>query len=146
VAIEAGIKPLPRIDPENRPYFEGAQMGVLRIQYCLACERFIFFPRAVCPGCLSGERIEWRDASGKGNVYSYCIVYRPHHPSFYEEVPIIFAAIELEEGPMMLSEIREATPDQVWIGQDVEVRFAEIAPNFKLPVWRPTVEERCRPI
>lgn len=136
--MEKLVKPLPRISAANRPYFDATQRGALSIQRCRACGKHVFFPREACPHCLAVDGLEWVDASGHGQIYSYCIVHRPQHPAFYDEVPIIFAAIELAEGPVMLSEVRGLTPEQVRIGMPVRVDFTRITDEITIPVWVPT--------
>ena len=128
-------KPLPKVTDANRPYFDGARLGILRLQRCRSCSGVVFFPRDVCPHCLSTTTPDWFDASGVGEVYSFCIVHKPHHEAFYEELPIVFAAIRMSEGPIMLSEIHGAKPDAVTIGQPVRVGFQEINAEITVPVW-----------
>jgi uncharacterized OB-fold protein len=130
-------KPLPIITNVNRPYFEGCSQGVLRIQICRACQRHQFFPREVCAKCLSATQMDWVQASGGGEVVSFCMVERPQDPVFYPDVPICFAAVKLDEGPVMLGEIREAVPDAVRIGMRVEVGFLPISTSVTVPIWRP---------
>lgn len=128
-------KPLPTITDMNRPYFDGARLEILRLQRCRACNAVVFFPREACPKCLSTETLEWFDANGTGNVFSFCIVHRPHHEAFYEDLPIVFAAIRLTEGPIILSEIYGADPNDIKIGQSVNVAFQKISEDISLPVW-----------
>lgn len=129
-------KPRPIIDETNAPFFEGASRHQLVLQRCSACGLWIFFPRVACPHCLS-ESVHWTEASGRGELVSYCIVYRPHHPAFYDEVPIYFGAIKLAEGPTMLSEIRAESEKELFIGAPMTVDFAEVAKGLTLPVWKP---------
>jgi uncharacterized OB-fold protein len=139
----ASTRPLPHIDPINEPYFKGAREGRLLIQRCRDCGSFVFFPRIACPTCLSAE-LEWRQAAGKGVVYSFCVVHRPQHPAFYDEVPIIFAAVALLEGPVMLSEIRNIEPEKVRIDMPVEVDFVALSPEVCVPVWGPIKGKKSR--
>jgi uncharacterized OB-fold protein len=132
----ANGKPKPRVDVDNEPYFEAASARRFVIQRCRACGKWTFFPRNACPECLSDE-LEWTEPSGRGELLSYSIVQRPHHPSFYDEVPILFAAVRLAEGPVMLSEIRGAEADGLEIGMPLHVDFAEIDEGLTLPVWSP---------
>ena len=127
-------KPRPIVDVHNRPYFEAAAQGVLRIQRCQACERNIFFPRVACPSCLGP--LEWRDASGRGSVYSFAVIHVPHDAAFLPEVPMIMAAIKLEEGPVVISELRGARSSDVVIGMPVVVEFTLLDAELTLPTWR----------
>ena len=133
-------KPVPRPDLDSSAYFEAARHGSLLIQRCQTCARFVFPPRTACPTCLSSHTLEWREATGRGYVSSYCVVYRPHHPSFYDEVPIVFAAVAMNEGPIMLSEIRRVLPNRVSIGLPVRAEFLQLDGSIFIPVWVPAVQ------
>lgn len=134
-------RPLPQIDSINEPYFRAAREGHLSIQRCRDCGSFVFFPRIACPTCLSAE-LDWCRASGRGTVYSFCVVYRPQHPTFYDSVPIIFGAIALVEGPIMLAEIHGINSSDARIDMPVEVDFLAVTPELYVPVWRPASERR----
>ena len=43
-------RPVPRATPTSAPFWEGLRRRELRIQCCRACSRWIFYPRASCPG------------------------------------------------------------------------------------------------
>ena len=129
-------KPLPRIDEDSRAYFQAASQGHLVIQRCRVCGHHTFYPRSACPTCLADE-LDWVETSGKGELFSYCFVHRPHHPAFYGEVPITFAAVRLAEGPVMLTELRVPDTTQIRIGMKLAVEFVPISKDLKLPVWRP---------
>lgn len=133
--MDASPKPQPSISSSNRPYFEAARAGRLVIQRCGRCDRYIFTPRDVCPQCLDSSSLTWEAATGTGHVHSWCIVHRPHHESFYAETPIVFAAIRLEEGPIMLSEVKTDCLEDVKIGDRVSVSFQSIGNDTWVPVW-----------
>ncbi|MDP3767749.1 MAG: zinc ribbon domain-containing protein, partial [Dehalococcoidia bacterium] len=63
-------KPLPRVTPDNGPFWEAARRHELRLQRCLDCGRMWYPPGPVCPGCLS-DRHEWAPMSGRGTVSSF---------------------------------------------------------------------------
>jgi uncharacterized OB-fold protein len=130
-------KPVPRVTDVNRPFYAGGLLGELRLQRCTVCRRWIYFPRVACPFCLS-DKVEWVRASGGGTVYSFAIVYRPQHAAFNDEVPIVLAAVALAEGPVMISEITGADPEDIKIGMAVEA------------IWEPRSDEvavvRFRPV
>jgi uncharacterized OB-fold protein len=128
-------KSLPKINPVDRPYWEGAAAGKLLLQKCKACGRLQFFPRVVCVGCFSRE-LDWVQARGGGKVHSFSWVFVPRNPAFKEEVPICYANIILDEGVIMESRIVGAGADKVKTGTRVKVAFKESAdPQIKLPVF-----------
>jgi uncharacterized OB-fold protein len=53
-------------------------------------------------------------------------------------MPIAVVSVELAEGPQVTSNIVEVRPDEVDIGMEVEVLFAETDdPEVAVPLFRP---------
>ena len=63
----AYAKPLPAPTEVTQPFWDGLCDGVLRIQRCAECSRHVFYPRTVCPHCLS-DRLEWVTEIGRAHV------------------------------------------------------------------------------
>lgn len=129
-------KPLPRPTPVSQEFWEGARRHELRLQRCTGCGEHIFYPRVVCPSCLS-DGLEWVTASGKGKVYSYTVVRRAMHPSFRPDVPYVYAIVELEEGPHMPTNIVGCSHDDVSVDMPVEVVFDDVTEKMTLVKFRP---------
>jgi len=127
--------PLPHVHPWNRPFFEGGLAGKLTLQKCRNCGEIVYYPRVACPECLSTE-YDWVDLSGRGTVYSYSIVWRPQHPAFLPMVPIVLAAIHLEEGPLIVSNIVNCPEEEVKIGMLVRVVFERVSEHIALPKFQ----------
>ncbi len=129
--------PMPRVDAVNRPFFEGCNAGVLRIQRCVepGCRRAVFYPRVCCPHC-GGGALDWIDVSGRGKVISCTVVHRPGHDAFLADAPYVFAAIGLEEGAMLYGRV-EVAPDAAaeLVGRPVRAVFREHAPGMRLPAF-----------
>jgi hypothetical protein len=133
--LERGV-PTPTLYEWNRPFFAGGTEGKLILQRCLRCKSLIYYPRLVCPSCLSRE-YQWETLSGRGTVYSFAIVWRPNHPAFADRIPITLAIVALEEGPQMVTTLVDCTPDRVEIGMEVTVVFDTIADGIALPKFAP---------
>ena len=119
-------------DVVSQPFWDGVAEGVLRIQRCRACGRHVFYPRAVCPHCTTGE-LGWVEASGHGVVHSFTVVHRA--PAEYrEEVPYVVALVELDEGVRMLTRLVDVEPAAVGVGLPVEI---SVRGDPKLPYFRP---------
>lgn len=129
-------KPIPMPDQDTQPYWEAAKRHELLLQRCLDCGQYRFYPRIVCPQCMS-DKTEWVKASGRGEVYSFTITYRPPSPAFAADVPYVVAIIELQEGVRMMSNIVGCDPHEVKIGMPVEVVFEDISEDIALPKFRP---------
>jgi uncharacterized OB-fold protein len=80
--------------------------------------------------------MEWAEASGRGIVYAFTIHHTAFHPAFKEELPYVFALIELEEGPIFGSNVVGCAPSSVVTGMPVEVTFIERGDDL-LPLFRP---------
>lgn len=47
--------------------------GQIPFQFCIGCERSVFYPRVLCPHCGSVE-LAWRESAGLGEVYAQTFV------------------------------------------------------------------------
>lgn len=130
--------PTPTLYEWNRPFFAAGTEGKLKLQRCLRCKSLIYYPRLVCPSCLSPD-YEWETLCGRGTVFSFAIVWRPNHPVFADQVPITLAIVELSEGPQMVTTLVDCPPDRVEIGMDVTVVFDVIADGIALPRFVPAL-------
>jgi uncharacterized OB-fold protein len=129
-------KPLPAPSAVSAPFWDGLKSGQLRLQRCAECQSYVFYPRSVCPHCLS-ERLEWTTASGWGKVYSYTIVRRAMNPSFADDVPYVFAIVELAEGPRVTTNIVNCAPDDVRVDMPVKATYDNVTPETALLKFEP---------
>ncbi len=128
-------KPLPRITPDNRPFWEAARRRELRLPRCLEC-RTLWYPLGpVCPECLS-ERCEWERLSGRGKVSSWVVFHQRYFESFVQDIPYNVVQVELDEGPRLLANLVGIPNDQIAIGMPVEVVFDDVTPEITLPRFR----------
>jgi uncharacterized OB-fold protein len=84
------------------------------------------------------RNLEWVRSSGKGTVHTFTAVHQNVTPGFKEEVPYVFAIIELEEGVRLSTNIVGCAAEHIYIGMPVEVVFETITPEIDLPKFRPT--------
>jgi uncharacterized OB-fold protein len=87
----------------------------------------------MCPRCLS-LRWDSQAARGTGTVYSFVVVHQPRSVAFPE--PYVAALIELSEGVRLVSNMIDVGPEDVRIGQPVQVYFSEVDPGVILPLFR----------
>jgi len=135
---DAYNKPIPAPSPETARYWEGCRAHELWLPFCRSCERPFFYPRSFCPRCL-GADLEWRQASGRGKVYTFAIQYRAFHPGWSQDTPYVTAIVELEEGPRLYTALVgvEPDPEHVRCDMPVEVVFEDISKEISLPKFRP---------
>ncbi|MDG2308408.1 MAG: Zn-ribbon domain-containing OB-fold protein [Candidatus Binatia bacterium] len=128
--------PLPKPTPDTQLYWKALRGHELHIQRCGDCNEAYFYPRSVCPHCLSGN-VAWFRASGRGRLHTFTIVYaagpKPPLPT-----PYIIAVVELEEGPRMLTNLVGVDPDPAKLSCDlpVEIEFADVTDECTLPHFR----------
>ena len=128
-------KNLPKINPIDRPFWQGAAEGKFLLQHCRACGKLQFFPRAVCTGCFSSD-LDWAAARGEGEVHSFTRVFVPRNPAFKDEIPICYANVVLDEGVIVESRIVGKGVEEIKLGDRVRVVFQETSdPQIKLPVF-----------
>jgi uncharacterized protein len=130
------LKPQPRVTEINRPYWEACNDGRLTMQRCLnsSCRKTVFYPRACCPHCHQAA-LEWIEVSRRGAIVSHTTVHRPHHDGFANEVPYVFAAIEIDGAQLYAQVLNAPTDGRSLIGRAVSVNFVDHGPNQKMPVF-----------
>ena len=109
--------PAPAVTLETKAFWDAAREGRFLIKRCTACNEAFWYPRAMCPNCHSAETV-WEESPGTGEVYTFSIMRgKPPAPSYG------IGYVKLDEGPTMLTNFVDMTPDQLKIGMRVKVRF-----------------------
>ena len=121
------------ITEEIRPYWDGLKQGELRLQKCSDCGHIRHPIRWICPQCLS-ERFTWAKMSGQGAVESFIWYFeRPAAiPDFSLEAPYNAAAIRLEEGPLLLSNVLGSSFGLLRVGDVVSACFDVLDDDWTL--------------
>lgn len=130
--------PVPVPNPDTEEFWAATLEGRLLLTHCNACDRPIWYPRPICPFCHSTDT-SWVEASGRGHIYSFSVVRRAAG-TWGEVTPYVLAYVELEEGPRVMTNIVEADPERVDIGDPVEVVFFQTGEDSALPRFRPRTE------
>jgi uncharacterized OB-fold protein len=132
--VKAAQKSLPRINPVDAPFWQGAANGKFLLQRCKSCSKVQFFPRVACVDCF-GE-LDWIEAQGTGRVHSFTLVRVPRNPAFKDEAPIYYINVTLDEGVIIESRLVGPSKEKVKIGDRVRAIFQETHnPNIKLPCF-----------
>ena len=121
--------PAPQPNPETQAYWDGAAQGKLMVKRCASCGEHHHYPRALCPFCFS-DRTEWREASGRGVIYSFSVMQRA-------PAPYAVAYVTLQEGPTMMTNLVDCDFDKLKIGQAVKVAFKPTDGGPPLPMFTP---------
>lgn len=131
-------KPLPRpMHPElTKPFWEAAKRHELVMPRCKTCDHFFFYPREECPRCLS-TNLEWAKVSGRGRLYSYTVVRQPANPAFNDDVPYVYAVVQLEEGPRMVSAVVDCPLEELRVDMPLVAVFDDVTPEWTLVKFKP---------
>lgn len=107
-------------DGIGAPFWQAAADGRLVVPLCTGCDRRFYVPEPVCPHCLSSA---WTyvDSPGTGTIYSYSVVSRG--PSAEFAASYVLAAVDLDDGWTMLTNIVGCSPAELVSGLRVRVLF-----------------------
>jgi uncharacterized OB-fold protein len=122
----------------SKPYWDATREKRLVIQYCKATGKYQHYPR---PASLyTGRRsdIEWREVSGKGEVFSYTITHRGQ-PAFRGQEPYVVAIVTLDEGVNVISNLVNVTREQLKIGLRVKAQWLPLEDGTNLLLFQPDV-------
>jgi uncharacterized OB-fold protein len=120
----------PAVNPETKAFWDAACERRFMVPFCTGCRKAHWYPRAICPFCAS-DKVEWREASGKGTIYTFSVMQRVKEP-------YAIAHVTLAEGPTMLTNIVDCDFDRLRIGQPVAVVFQETEGGPPVPMFKPT--------
>lgn len=122
--------PAPMPNTETQGFWDAVKEGRFLLRYCSDCERGHWYPRAICPFCHSKKTL-WKEASGKGTIYTYSVMRRA-------KVPFATAYVTLDEGPTLLTNLVDCDLDGLSIGMRVEITFVPSQDEtLSVPVFRP---------
>ena len=123
------ILPTPGIGPDNEAFVAAAKEGRFVLRWCDDCGKTHWYPRAVCPHCMS-SRTQWKPAGGRGTVYSYSTMQRV-------DPPYTLAYVTLDEGPTMLTNLVDPPSDGWRIGMAVRAKFVSSDDGTPVAVFAP---------
>ena len=139
----------PPVGAESGPFWEATREGRLLVQWCTACDRGVFYPRAFCPYCPAAgaaatagrlvDTLEWREASGRATVHAAVVEHRPEAAgaAFSQGEPYCIALVDLEEGVRMMTNIVGCPPGDVHAGMAVTVRWEPLSDGRQLALFGP---------
>ena len=124
-AVDAGSKSfrlLPRVDDTNEFFWTAGRDGRLRFIRCQTCGYYVHPPSPICPIDLSKD-LASSEVSGRGTVHTFTVNHQPWIPGY--DPPYVIAIVEIEEQPdvRLMTNIVGCSPDDVYVGMPVEVRF-----------------------
>ena len=121
--------PAPSPTPETEAFWKAAAEGKFMLRRCTACRKAHWYPRAICPHCMS-DKTEWVEASGRGKIYTFSVMRRAPEP-------YAIGYVTLEEGPSMLTNFVDCDFDKLKIGQSVKLKFMSTEGGPPVPMFAP---------
>ena len=105
------------------------------VQFDRRSGKYQFFPRAT--SIYNGHRdLEWREVSGKGQIFSYTIADRAR-PPFQGHEPFAIGLVTLDEGVNVMANIVRCTRDRLKIGLRVKPFWTPLANGTHLLMFEP---------
>ena len=121
--------PAPPVSPEHEAFWKAATAGKFMVPRCTACGKSHWYPRAICPFCMS-DKVELKEASGRGRIYTYSVMRRAPEP-------YAIGYVTLEEGPTMLTNFVNCDVDTLKIGQPVKLVLTPTEGGPPVPTFTP---------
>ncbi len=141
-------KPAPNIDKDIAPFWEGVEAQRFLLVRCQDCGTW-YWPFAYCRKCPAkafASNMAWEEASGLGTVFAFNVHQIVFDPAFQDDVPYVYAMIELDEGPMFGTNIVNCDVHDVRVGDRVRIIFEHNEEGgFTLPKAEPVAQTGERP-
>jgi len=134
--------PVPVIDQDTKPFWDGCDRRELLIQRCGSCSAWLWQPRPICSTCQTPQPL-WTKVSGDAVIASWTVMRPPTLPAFASMVPFVVLLVQLDEGVRMLGYLVDAkgkvcqtdgSAECVETGRRVRLRFHDQAGTI-LPCW-----------
>jgi uncharacterized protein len=135
-------RPMPRITPLNKPFWDYARQSIFALQTCNACGDAHIPESPICPVCL-GDDQSWQPSSGKGTLESWADFHRAYWDGFKDDLPYRTCLVRLDEGPLLISNL-VGDQEGVAIGARVEVVFEPVNDEIVLPKFALSKSGRAR--
>src|SRR5262245_19506 len=107
----------------DEPMWASIRNKRMELQQCSSCKRFRYPPAPNCPNCLSMD-YEWTPVSGRGKILSWVVFHRQYFDNY--KPPYNVVAVQLEEGPIVMSNLVGPEPSGTWIDQPVEIVYEDV--------------------
>ena len=135
-------KPLPPVNPDSAPFWDGCAEGDLRLQHCPSCGELQFPPRARCLACGGGD-LDWETVVPHGEIYSYTVVHRAPIAAFKGDVPYVLAIVSFDKRARAMMNVTGCAPEDVHIGMQVDIEFERRESGDEV-AWLPVAKARVR--
>ena len=114
----------------DRLMWKSIDAGKWQLQQCDDCGAHRYPPGPICDKCLSMDST-WQDLSGRGKVLSWVVFHRQYLADY--NPPYNAVAVQLAEGPIVVTNLVGPEPEGGWIGRDVEICYEADAEDQTIP-------------
>ena len=129
-------RPLPQITQDSEAFWASTHEHEMKLQRCSRCGKFRFYPSEACHFCASME-YEWIPISGRGQIHTYTVLERARGTPYENNTPITIVLVELEEGPIVMSNLIDYDDADLAIGTPVTLQYEDVTDAVTVFVFRP---------
>jgi uncharacterized OB-fold protein len=127
----------PPVTEASAPFWDATRRRELMLPWCEECDAAFWFPREVCPRCLS-PKVGWRPSPGRGAVYAVTVEHKPAAlAAVFGGERYAVALVELDEGVRLMANVVGTDPDEVRIDDPVVVTWEALSDGRHLPLFEP---------
>ncbi len=120
----------------SKPFWEATRQKKVMLQYDRKAGRYQFYPRATSIFTGRTGELEWREVSGKGQVFSFSVVRRAR-PPFEGHEPFVLVLVTLDEGVNVMADLVHCTVEEIKIGMRVRPFWAPLSDGRNLLMFEP---------
>ncbi len=119
----------------SKTYWDATREKKLLLQYDPRAKRYQHYPRPA--GIVTGHRaLEWREVTGKGEIFSYTIARLTREP-FAGHEPFFLVLVTLDEGVNVMANMVSCGMDDMKIGLRVRPHWAPLSNGTHLLMFEP---------
>lgn len=120
----------------TKPFWAATREKKLVIQYCRATGKYQHYPRPTSIFTGRKSDIEWREVSGRGEIFSWTVVR--HAPVAFRGLePYLVASVTLDVGVNVIANLVSCPLHEVRIGMKVVPYWLPINDGMHLLMFQP---------
>lgn len=129
-------RPLPAITLDTEEFWKSTKAHEAKLQKCNNCGKFWYYPGPLCHYCGSRD-FTWTPITGKGSIWTYSLLERAKGNPYEDDVPIAIIIVQLDDGPMMMSNLFDYEDEELAIGTRVTIDYEDVDDEVTLIVFTP---------
>lgn len=128
-------RPIPAVDPDSKPFWDGCREHKLLLQTCSSCGARRYPAVGICHVCHSWDHT-WEEVT-EGTLYSWVTCHHGVIDSLRRILPYTVALVDLGGGIHMPTQLVGVAAEDLREGLPLKVCFQEIEGDFTLPFFEP---------